>query len=322
MNRISQPLAALPLAIAALSVFALPGLADSLPAAMITTSLDQCEEQICGTFPHVQSYSGNLSAFPGSQTVGEGAFVSAAGFASPTLTSEVPSTPTEGANAIVNAELTYVLEVVPVDGSTTSAPVEIGVSAVGSNSVTTVSGAPGSNSANSLVQLALESDLSGGQVFNDTVNIVYSAGLNDLGQCITSNPDLSTTNGAGVLNSLSISCGTSSASGGFTEAGSYSISTNSPYLVVMQTNLTVGTSNDGLADGTGSVEGIVSLDPVFTVPAGYILEFSAGVGNGTSGTTATPEPTAWVLLVTGVGIAAALRRREVNRASRAAAQAR
>ena len=292
---------------------AVPGLCSPivLPAAAITTSLDQCESQACGTAPFIASYSGLLSGFPGPQTVGEGAFVSATGFAAPSLTDQVPLA---GANVDNSAELTYYLEVVPVGGGTTVTPVQIGVNAVGSTSTNTVSGSSGvSNFAITNITLNLLSGDSGTAVFSDTVNIVYSANLS--GTCFTSNTSSAT--GAGVVPTGSVSCGASSMSGGFTENGSYNISTNSPYEVAMIANIQIGTSNDGLADGPGTVMGTAFVDPIFTVPAGYQLVLSAGVGNSAS----TPEPATWTMLAAGLGLLGAAKLRRVNRSNRASAPA-
>jgi hypothetical protein len=298
--------------------FAVPGWATvvTLAAANISTSLDQCESQVCGgTNPALASYNGTLAGFS-TETVGEGAFVSASGTSSPILTSEVPAG--EGANAIANAELTYLIEVVPTSGN--PATVQLGVSSTGSLSVETNGGTLGSDNANALVQLQLESDISGTPVFNDSVGIVYNAGLTSppTVTCIAVNNSPAPT-GAGVLNSVSPSCGASSGSGGFTESGSYTISTNTLYLVVMQTNLTVGTSNNGDAVGTGTVQGLSTVDPIFTVPNGFTLELSSGVGNGSQG--AVPEPATWTMLAAGMGLLILAKRRGVNRAGRDGARA-
>lgn len=289
---------------AAFASLALPATASiiTLAPAGIVTSLTQCEVQSCGTYPPNLGYNGNLSGYAGTQTVGEGSYVTASGFPFPTLTSAVPL---GGANAIIDAELTYVLEVVPVDGGTTPAPVLLGVSAVGSDSVTTSGGPLGSNDANSLIQLMLESDSSGDTVFNDSVDIDYTAGNSS--SCSTQNN--SSVSGAGVLSSVSVGCGGSSGSGGFTESGSYTISTNTPYLVVMQANVTVGTSNDGLANGGGTVQGTAYVDPMFSIPFDFRLDLSPGVGNGVPD---MPEPATWMMAITGLGLAALMKRKSLR----------
>jgi len=296
-----------------------PGISSSLPVATLTTSLDQCEEQICGSFPPTPSYSGPLSGFPGTLTAGEGTSVTANGFPFPTLTDQLP---TSGANVANAAELTYYLEIVPLDGDLTASPVQLGVNGTGSTSVTTVSGFDG-NSANAFVELALLSGDSGGAVFSDTASIVYSAGPTDSGGCNTSNTSGAT--GAGFVSTpgvggAGISCGSSSMSGGFTESGSYSVSTNSPYEVVMIANLQdIDCSNNGLAEGPGSCQAMASVDPIFSVPTGYELVFSDGVGNGAP--SAVPEPGIVGLFWAGMVVLIASKLRKVNRASRACARA-
>jgi hypothetical protein len=301
------------LTIATFASFGLPGWATSvsLTPAQIITSLDQCESQICGSNPPLASYNGNLSGYS-TETVGEGAFVSASGFSSPTLTDDVPLS---GANVQNGAELIYQIEVV----SATLTTVQLGVSSVGSLSVGTTGGPESSNSANALVQLALESSISEVSVFNDSVGIVYNAGLTSppTVMCLTGN-NSPTPLGAGVLNGVSVGCGSSSGSGGFTESGTYTIDTNIAYNVVMQANITVGTSNDGDANGGGTVQGIATIDPIFTVSGGT-LEFSSGVGN--SGPAGVPEPATWTMLAAGLGLVIAAKRRRVNRASRDGARA-
>jgi hypothetical protein len=312
LKPINKPTPTFFLTLAAFASLSVPGTGSSLmlPAASITTSLDQCESQVCGSLPPLASYSGLLSGFPGMQAVGEGANVTATGYAAPALTSQVPLA---GANALMAAELTYYLEVVPVDGDPTVAPVQIGVNAVGYTSTATVSGSSGvSNEASTNITLALLSGSSGTAVFSDTVNIVYDALLS--GTCFTSNTSSAT--GAGVVPTGTVSCGSSSMSGGFTENGSYTISTNSPYEVAMIANIQIGTSNDGDANGPGSVMGTAFVDPIFSVGAGYELVLSAGVGNTAS---ATPEPGTWTMLAAGLGLLGAANLRRVNRATRASA---
>lgn len=278
-----------------------------VPSATVSTSLDQCESQTCGgSNPHLASYDGPLSGFPGTQTVGEGAFVTVSASPFPTLTSEVP---TAGANAAIAAELEYYIEVVPINGNLTQTPVLLGVSAIGSDTVTTTGGPGASNNANALLELQLQSNESGTDVFNDSVSLIYSAG--NSASCSTSNT--SSVIGAGVLGAASVACSGSNASGRFTESGSYTIDSNAIYGVVMNANLTVGTSNDGLAQGGGTVQGIISLDPTFSVPAGYTLELSPGVGNSPS---ATPEPATWTMLSAGLGFLILAMQRRVNRTIR------
>jgi hypothetical protein len=239
------------------------------------------------------------------QTVGEGSFVTTTGFPLPTLNSQVP---TAGANSLITAELNYFLEVVPLNGNTNSVPVQIGVNAVGTTSVTTVANstpdpgvkASGLNDASDFLQLALLSDSSGGAVFSDTVNLHYINGF-IFNQGVVVGCDSENTSGAtgaGFITGVTAGCGSSTASGGINENGSYSISTNAIYEVVMIANLTVGTANDGLALGSGSVLANEFIDPAFSVPTGYQLVLSDGIGNGA----AAPEPGAWMMAAAGLGL--------------------
>ncbi len=284
-------------AIAAFAAFALPAWATPLAPANISTSLDQCEVQLCGSLPPLASYDGTLSGFS-TETVGEGASVSASGFSSPSLTTTIP---VAGANADISAELTYLIEVVPTSGN--AATVQLGVNAVGSISTTTVGHSPGDPtsdaSAFTLVQLQLSSDDSGTVVFNDVASIVYESGTDDSGAC-TSVSNTSSTRGAGTLGPASVSCGTSTASGGFNETGTYTIATNAPFLVTMQADLNLGTDNNGDAVGPGTVQGQAVVDPIFTVPTGFALEISPGVGNSLP-VSSVPEPTTWTILAAGTG---------------------
>ena len=203
--------------------------------------------------PHNLSYNGPLSGYSGTQTVGEGANVTITGSPLPSVNSQVP---TSGANAIITAELNYLIEVVPVDGDPNVVPVQLGVNAVGTTSASTVANSSptiggGLNDAADFLQLALLSDSSGTAVFSDTVTLQYVIGLSNQGVCSDSNT--STTTGAGFISNVSLSCGGSSASGGINETGSYSISANDLYEVVMIANITVATQNDGNANGSGSV---------------------------------------------------------------------
>jgi MYXO-CTERM domain-containing protein len=101
-------------------------------------------------------------------------------------------------------------------------------------------------------------------------------------------------------------------SGGFNETGSYSISTNSLYEVVLNEIVTVGTHNNGFGEGAGTVQGTSFIDPTFTVPAGFQLDLSPGVGNSST----APEPGDWMMVAAGLALLV------FTRAIRAFAQAR
>jgi hypothetical protein len=306
----SQSAFAFVLAIAAFAGFALPSSAATitLAPATITTSLNQCESQEggpCVDAP-LASYNGNLSGFS-TETVGAGAFLTASGFSSPTLTSDVP---TSTANAADQGELEYLIEAVGATG-----PVSLGVDSTGSISIDTT-GSSNDAILFTLVQLELLSDESGTPVFNDEASLVYSAGFDPTtGVCTTSNSSTATSTIAGVATvSASPSCGGSTGSGGFDDTNSYIIQANSPYLVVMQADLTIGTDNGSdltpPPPTTGTVEGVATVDPIFTVPGGYTLELSSGVGNAAS---STPEPATWVMFAAGMGLLGMAARRRRGR---------
>lgn len=304
--------------IASLAAMAMPSLGSTvtLADASIVTSAAQCETQTCGGSTHAASYNGPLSGFPGPEVVGLGASIGATGFPFPTLTSQVPGS---GANADLMAQLSYLIEVVPIGGGSSTSPVELGVSATGSASLATSSGTFLSNNGNSLLGLALLSNSSGTAVFSDSVTINYSASTNNDGSCNVQNN--SRTNGLGVIASGGVvSCGASSMSGGFTESTSYTVLANTAYEVVMTANLALGTSNNGLAQGPGSVSGTVFVDPLFTVPNGFQLILSPGVGNSAI-TSGVPEPKTWATLAVGLGILFAINVRRITRSNRAAAPA-
>ena len=289
--------------LAAFAGLAVPGLAQSLSPATISTSLNQCESQINGPCvdPPLASYNGNLSGFS-AETVGAGANLTASGFSSPILTSSVP---TSVANAIVLGNLEYLIEVVGPAG-----PVSLGVDSTGSISIDTT-GPSNDASFFSLVQLQLSSDESGTVVFNDTAEVVYSANFDPVTGCTTSNHSTATSTIAGVATvSASPACGGSTASGGFDDTNSYGIQTNALYLVTMQAALNIGSDNGSdLSQPTnGTVEGLATVDPIFTVPDGYTLELSSGVGNGPE-SVSVPEPGAAALLAGALILLGAMRRR-------------
>jgi hypothetical protein len=301
------------LTIAAFAGCALPAIAGpvTVPDATMLTSLTSCEVQTCGTNPHTLTYNGLFSGYS-TQTVGEGAFISVSGTPFPVLTAEVP---TEGANADINAQFTYFFEVVPISGDTTQTPVLLGVNATGSNTVnTTGNGTHGNptNDAATFLGLQVVSNSGGAPVFIDRTIIQYEAGINNDLSCTPENTTPAPV-GAGFLGTVTVSCGASSGSGGINETGSYMISTNQVYDVTLQTDITVGTANDGNAAGAGTVEGIVTMDPTFTVPAGYMIITSAGIGNGAPA--AAPEPATWTMLAAGMGLVI-LAKRRVSRANR------
>jgi hypothetical protein len=200
----------------------------------------------------------------------------------------------------------------------------LGVDATGSNTVnTTGNGTHGqpTNSAGTFLGLQVVSNSGGAPVFMDQAILQYEADINNDLSCSPENTS-PTPVGAGFLGAATVSCGASSASGGINETGSYTISTNQVYVVTLQTDITVTTANDGNANGAGTVEGIVTMDPIFTVPAGYTIILSTGVGNGVQSSSGVPEPATWTMLAAGMGLLILAKRRRASRASRDDARAR
>jgi hypothetical protein len=86
------------------------------------------------------------------------------------LSAQVPTT---GANADINAQLTYYLEVVPNSGSLTPAAVLLGVNATGSSTLNTTGGTDGNptNSGNSFLGLQVTSNSGGAPSLHQQGNL-------------------------------------------------------------------------------------------------------------------------------------------------------
>jgi hypothetical protein len=233
---------------------------------------------------------------PGMLTVGLGTTVTAMGSPLPTLSATVSGSTGGGAET----QLLYYFEVVPIGGGTTVAPVEIGVTATGSTSTST---AGSLQSGNTLVQMVISG--AAGTGVNDEANVVYGV-ENCEPTCATFNS--SSTLGAGFVSTPGvdgavISEAGSSMSGGFTETGTYSEFTNLVYKVSLSENIQ--------SSGSGGASSSVSIDPMITVPVGYELELSPGIGNGTP--SIVPEPVGtWAVLSAGMVVLIAAKRRKSN----------
>jgi hypothetical protein len=318
----------LPTAIAAFTGFTVPSLhADLAPATLGTAALFACTTTPCQTdYSQSTNDAGLLSTFgddynltsfipslqetglhtPGKIAAGSPeATLVASGFASPQMTAT--TSPTFGFGSIATGTLVYFFEVVPQNGSKTVSPVNVGISAKGSVSVTTSGDAQDGDSS---VQLIVGTG-PGGNIVNDLAQIDYDAGC-DFGlvpPCSTN--DLSFTEGKGFVSTPGVDGATLAAPGvsymfgGFQENGTYALSTNTPYEVYMLTTVNV-------AGGSGKA----SIDPFIVVPSGYNLELSPGVGNSP-----VPEPGMWVPLAAGAICLLAAKRRSVNRASRCGVRA-
>jgi len=116
---------------------------------------------------------------------------------------------------------------------------------------------------------------------NDNAQVDFGAGCDPA--CSTQNDSF--TQGNGVVSSPGVNGATLTAPGesymfgGFNESGTYKISTNTIYQVELVTNVSV-------SGGTGTAY----IDPVITVPEGYTLELSPGVGDGHRGPANVDRP--------------------------------
>jgi hypothetical protein len=237
---------------------------------------------------------------PGMLSVGLNSTISAMGFPLPTLSATVAGSTGGGAQS----QFVYYFEVVQVGGGATPAPVQVGVTATGSTSTST---AGSLQSGDTLVQIVISG--AAGTGVDDEANVVY--GVEDCDPpkqpCVTF--DSSSTLGAGFVSTPGvggavIAEGGSSMSGGFNETGTYSEFTNIVYEVSL--------NEDIQSAGNGGASSSAFIDPIITVPAGYELEFSPGIGNSEPAT-GVPEPSSVILLLTALlAVALALRKRIVQ----------
>jgi hypothetical protein len=308
------------LALAAFACLAMPGLGSSLPVASINATVTGCTTNPCsGNFSQSGTESGSLSTFgdsynltsfipslqetgvstPGKLEDGLGSSVTALGFPSPTLSAVVKGSTGGGASA----QLDYYFEVVPIGGGSTPAAVEVGIAAVGSTSSST---AGALQSGNTTVQLVLSG--AAGTGVDDEANVFY--GVSCSITCSTF--DSSSTLGSGFVSTPGVGDAVIAESGslmtgGFNESGTYSEFTNTVYKVALVENIQ--------SAGSGGSSASASIDPIITVPLGFELELSAGVGNAS----AVPEPQTWAVLAAGIAVLIAAKRRKASRASRACA---
>jgi hypothetical protein len=242
---------------------------------------------------------------PGMLSVGLDSTVSAMGSPLPTLSATVSGSTGGGAQS----QFVYYFEVVPISGGSTPAPVQIGITATASTATST-SGSL--QSGNTVVQLVVSG--AAGTEVDDEANLVYGVS-NCEPTCVTSNS--SSTLGAGFVSTPGVDGAViaesgSSMSGGFTETGTYSEFTNILYKVSLNENIQ--------SAGNGGSSSSASIDPMITIPVGYELELSPGIGNGAA--SPVPEPRTWTALLAGMAVLIAAQRRMVTRASRACAPVR
>lgn len=320
---IAQQLLAVFLTLLVSAHFASPALASTLAAAAtISSTVFGCTSDPCvtnfaqsstvsaiplSTFgdsytltSFIPALNGIVANTPG-QMIAQSTTVTAAGTPSPTLTASM------GNGGEAGTTLTYFFEVVG-SGST----VNIGVNSIGSLSTqTSTGGQPMGGNALQAVDAVEELLILG--VLSDTATINYTISCSPTcGQF----GNMSNATGNGFVstpgqNGAFINSASSNMFGGINESGNYTISTNTQYEVEMILNLqNIGSS--GVAP-TASATG--SIDPIITVPNGYTLELSPGVGNSAA---TTPEPGTWALLTAGVAVLMAAKRRGANRGNQTA----
>jgi len=308
------------LTLAAFVCLTAPGWGDTLPIATINATVSGCTTNPCsGNFLQTATQNGPLSSFgenynitsfipglqetgvntPGMLSVGLNSTISAMGFPFPTLSATVAGSTGGGAQS----QFDYYFEVVQVGGGATPAAVQVGVTATGSTSTST---AGSLQSGDTLVQMVISG--AAGTGVDDEANVVY--GVEDCDPpkpCVTF--DSSSTLGAGFVSTPGVGGAViaeagSTMSGGFNETGTYSEFTNIVYEVSLK--------EDIQSAGNGGASSSAFIDPVITVPNGYELEFSPGIGNSEPAT-GVPEPSSVILLVTALlAVALVLRRRIVQ----------
>lgn len=287
----------------------------TVPGATVTADIDQCTTSVCTNSFLVQNLTGvTLSTFgdsytitndptTGSNTPGDTpgsiaaatSTTSASGMLVPSLSSQV----TSGFNVANSAQEVYYFEVMGASG-----PVSVQVSATGSTTASTSLSSSATQNVNTLASLVIYQ--SSTAVVFDTVSLIYSDSLQVGGPCIISDTSSSSTTGTGATSSVSsssgIGCTSSNMTGGFSESGSYIFAANTVEEVILTANITAGTTTGD----NGTVAATASVDPIITVPAGYTLVESAGIGNGAA---ATPEPGTWMLAAASLALMCALKRR-------------
>jgi len=113
-----------------------------------------------------------------------------------------------------------------------------------------------------------------------------------------------------------------------THDGNFNVSDSAAWEVASGTTGQVHlNAHSGLVvDIVGSGVANVFIDPVFTIDPTfaaahpeYSLVFSQGVGNGASDVGAVPEPAAWLLMLSGLGVVGSVLRRRGRSPDTAAA---
>jgi hypothetical protein len=250
-----------------------------------------------------QSFNGIVLSTPGMMVVGNPSVtLSASGFSAPSFAIQGSVLTTNGGSAGGGGTMVYFFEVVPNNGNTTPTAVNVGVTATGSVSATTSGGSTATDGENGAVAQA-ELQIAGNTTLTDLAELSYSYGCTDV-SCTATNVSQAT--GSATVSTPGVNGASVGASsnmfGGFSESGtSLSVETNTAIEIQLSVQLNI--------NGATGASGSASIDPIITVPNGYMLIESAGVGNSA----AAPEPGTWVLLAAGCGLLCAVKRRAGNR---------
>jgi hypothetical protein len=194
----------------------------------------------------------------------------------------------------------YYFEVIDPTNPTSTASTTVYVTSTGSINLTTTAAAfstTDSNTGQALAELLLTSG-PGNTTLEELVQTSISYSTTSGG---SANPTL-----LGSDTSLTTTEGpTSTAVGGFTlDDFPVTLDLDTQYEVELSVSVTGG---QNLVDGTASV------DPIITPESNDQIFFSAGIGDGT--TSAVPEPSTWMLMLTGLAALGFVLRRQKSRAS-------
>jgi len=180
--------------------------------------------------------------------------------------------------AVAIGSFNYYFEVVPAGGGSAPPTVPVRVTASGLASVAS-SGAAQYETVQAQLQI--------GGFVDDSVTLSY--GWNPIGMGIGDN--FNATLGGGFISSGSTIGNPSGESGGFNLNQIFSLDTNVAYEVMMSTEISL----------TGPASGMVSVDPLITPQLpGFNILLSSGVGK--SPVAATPLPSTWLMMISGLAM--------------------
>jgi hypothetical protein len=206
-------------------------------------------------------------------------------------TGTVSTVPTNGALAglVLTANVTYSMEIIGPSPN-------VNVSVFAAGGITHSAYAPGSADGSATASLSVTSTSPfGGTPVNDSLQL--SGGI--LTGCCLAGPGITGSAATGY-------------SGGFTEANTYNLLTDTIYTVTLSIQLfdsIIGNpANGSIFGSSGGTESVSAfLDPLFLAPDGYTVLTSDGIGN--SPASATPLPAALPLFASGLGVMGFLARR-------------